>query len=351
MRKDTPRATSRQLKIAVLCGGNSPEREVSLKSGERIANALRRRGHSVAIVDPTAEYLEKEMRFRNRSARVCRCQRRVTQRSQRTKSERHGKSPHLTLSALRFCQKADTVFMALHGGMGEDGRIAATLECMNIPHTGSDYRGMCLSMDKALSKRLMSEAGILTPEYVLLPPNHGDLPHDPPFPCVIKPTCGGSSIGVRMIENGKELTRYLAADRHKKEPLLIERRIVGREFTVGILSDTPLAVTEIIPKDGFYNYKNKYTKGLAEEITPANIDSDLESKLKEIAVATHKALCLDGYSRIDLILEAETDRIYVLEANALPGMTETSLLPQGAKAVGIDFDTLCEKMLKSAFKL
>ena len=153
-----------------------------------------------------------------------------------------------------------------------------------------------------------------------------------------------------MAKNQSELEAIFSHLPPSSDGIIIEKRIIGREFTVGILNNAPLAVTEIIPKEGFYDYQNKYTKGLAEEITPARIDSELETELKRTAVATHKALCLCAYSRIDVIVENETNRIYVLEANALPGMTATSLLPQGAKAVGIDFDTLCEKMLKAAFK-
>jgi D-alanine-D-alanine ligase len=141
---------------------------------------------------------------------------------------------------------------------------------------------------------------------------------------------------------------YLKERRKRDGELIIERRIIGREFTVGVLNGEPLAVTEIIPKKGFYDYNNKYTKGATEEITPADIDKELEAELKATALRTHSALRLGAYSRIDIMVEAETDRIYVLEANAIPGMTETSLLPQGAAAVGIDFDTLCEKMLKAA---
>ncbi|MBQ9116405.1 MAG: D-alanine--D-alanine ligase [Clostridia bacterium] len=340
------------IKVAVLCGGISPERKVSIKSGKRIAEALRRLGYSVATVDPSVNYAEREMRFYDSHIRLCPCERRA---SRRKNCHKHGKSQEFTASALSYCQRADVVFMALHGGAGEDGRIAATLECFGIPHTGSDYRGLCISMDKALSKRLMKEAGIPTPEYEFIQRrdskthddtvNPRDLPQVCHFPCVIKPNCGGSSIGVQMAESQAELEAIFSHIPPSNAGIIIEKRIIGREFTVGILNNEPLAVTEIIPKEGFYDYKNKYTKGATEEITPARIDGELESELKRTAVATHKALCLGAYSRIDIIVEAETNQLYVLEANALPGMTETSLLPQGAKALGINFDTLCKKML------
>ena len=340
-------------RVAVLCGGNSPEREVSLASGKRIAEALRRCGYLVAVIDPLWEYKEKEMCFTRHPARVCPCVCRARSRAKRT--EQCGKSSQFTASSLCFCRKADAVFLALHGGAGEDGRIAAVLECMGIPHTGSSYKGLCLSMDKVISKRLMTEAGILTPEYSVLYPihgnntvNQGDLPHCPPFPCVIKPVCGGSSIGVKTVDNKTDLSKILTETPISKEGLLIERRIIGREFTVGVLHGEALAVTEIIPKKGFYDYRNKYTKGTTEEITPAKIGSELENALKIAALATHTALCLGDYSRVDMIVEKDTEKVYVLEANALPGMTETSLLPQGAAAIGINFDTLCKKMLSGS---
>ena len=346
---------NRRIRVAVLCGGDSPEREVSLRSGERIASALRRRGYLVATVDPSAEYTEREMQFTAVPFRKRPCRARKNRRGIPRACERHGNSPHFTLSAALFCKKSDAVFLALHGGAGEDGRIAAALECMGIPHTGSDHKGLCLSMDKLISKRLMTEAGIPTPEYVLLPSqndsktaNYGDLPRDCPFPCVVKPISGGSSIGVKMIDSPEELTAFLTDRKSKTDGIIIERRIIGREFTVGVLNGEALAVTEIIPKEGFYDYNNKYTKGATDEITPAHIDKETEAAIQTAALNTHKALCLGAYSRIDIMLCAETNKVYVLEANAIPGMTATSLLPQGAAAVGIDFDTLCEKILNTA---
>lgn len=333
----------RAIKVAVLCGGSSPEREVSLKSGERIAAALRSLGYPTAVIDPIARYTEKEMRFTIKATRKCSCG-----KSKARKRRGENCTPtQFTISALRYCKKADTVFLALHGGAGEDGRIAAVLECMGIRHTGSDHKGLCLSMDKAISKQIMEHSGIRTPEYVLL---HGGNKADATvrpdsFPCVVKPICGGSSIGVFMAESQEELNEILKSRTSQKEDVLIERRIIGREFTVGVLDGKALAVTEIIPKSGFYDYKNKYVKGRTEEITPARIEKETENELKTAALATHNTLHLGSYSRIDMMVEAETGAVYVLEANALPGMTETSLLPHGAASSGIDFNTLCEKML------
>ena len=166
MKKRQKGIKPRVIRVAVLCGGISPEREVSLKSGKRIAEALRRIGYSVATVDPSENYAEKEMRFYAPRTRLCPCQIRA---SRQRNSFKHGKSQEFTLSALSYCQRADVAFMALHGGAGEDGRIAAVLECFGIPHTGSKHKGLCISMDKSLSKRLMIESGIPTPEYKFIP--------------------------------------------------------------------------------------------------------------------------------------------------------------------------------------
>lgn len=372
-------------KIVVLMGGNSPEREVSLKSGSRIAEALRKRGYTVATVDPSREYGEDEMIFSQNGQLPTQCRRkRGKKRNCRNCPQRaccsggrfstdstygcdvktarkNTKNREFTASSIKFCQKAHVVFMALHGGAGEDGRIAAVLECLGIPHTGSDHKGLCISMDKLLSKRILLQHAIPTPcfsvigdgEFPQIPQSgdgeksryHGELPHLPPFPCVIKPVNGGSSIGVKIVNGEEELKNAIADLQSPKQQILIEEKIVGREFTVGILNGKSLAVTEIIPKSGFYDYENKYIAGRTEEITPAEIDENTTTLLKETALKTHNALGLGSYSRIDIILETETNTPYVLEANALPGMTETSLLPQGAAAEGIDFETLCEQML------
>ena len=372
-------------KIAVLMGGNSPEREVSLKSGSRIAEALRKRGYAVATVDPSREYGEDEMIFSQNGQLLTQCRRkRGKKRNCRNCPKRtycsggrfstdstygcdvktarkNTKNTEFTASSIKFCQKAHVVFMALHGGAGEDGRIAAVLECLGIPHTGSDHKGLCISMDKLLSKRILLQHSIPTPcfsvigdgEFPQIPQvgdgeksqYHGELPHLPPFPCVIKPVNGGSSIGVKIVDGEEEFKNAVADLQSQKQQILIEEKIVGREFTVGILNGKSLAVTEIIPKSGFYDYENKYIAGRTEEITPAEIDETTTTLLKEIALKTHNALGLGSYSRIDMILETETNTPYVLEANALPGMTETSLLPQGAAAEGIDFETLCEQMM------
>lgn len=329
------------LNIAVLCGGNSPEREVSLKSGERVTDALRRKGYRAVTVDPCKEYgnLPTADVFSRQPIPI-------------SISEKK-KSAEFTASSLNICQSADCVFLALHGGAGENGMIAAVLECNGIKHTGSRFKGMCISMDKLISKRLIEAIGIHTPEYVFIPEKlkiSDTSPLIPPFapPYVIKPADGGSSIGIKIAKNSQELNHLLDEYTGDHPPLLIERMIRGREFTVGILNSAPLAVTEIIPRSGFYDYENKYVKGRTEEITPANISPKTEKAIKDAAILTHNSLFLDSYSRVDMILEDDTERIYVLEANTLPGMTETSLLPQGAMAMGIDFDSLCEAILLSA---
>lgn len=332
---------SKILNIAVLCGGNSPEKNVSIKSGERVAEALRRKGYNAITVDPCTEYEE--------GADVGVFSHQPTP----LPSAKTEKSIEFTASSLKICKLSDAVFMALHGGAGENGMIAAVLECNGIKHTGSKFKGMCISMDKCISKKLIEAAGILTPEYVYIPEKKKKTdtsPIIPPFPppYIIKPADGGSSIGIKPVTDPQELNEALNGYTKAPASLLVERMICGREFTVGILNGGALAVTEIIPRSGFYDYENKYVRGRTEEITPANVSAQTEKRLKDTAILVNNALFLDSYSRVDIILESGTDRLYVLEANALPGMTETSLLPQGAAASGIDFDTLCETMLSSA---
>ena len=327
-------------RIVVLAGGKSPEREVSLKSGVRIAEALRRRGYRVALVDPSKEYGNEAVQAAfSESGQVdfsvfCHAEQGFL----------WSELPELTEGALRICRAADTVFLALHGGGGENGLIAAVLEAFGVKHTGSGFCAMGVAMDKLLSKRIFRACGVLTPGFTVC--NAGELPCQTEFPCVVKPVSSGSSIGVSIVKNKEELLKAVTIATAFSESALIEQFIKGREFTVGVLDGAPLEITEIIPRSGFYGYGEKYTAALTEEITPALLDGTSERAVKDAAIAAHNALMLGFYSRVDVILEEKSGLPYVLEVNALPGMTELSLLPLGAAACGICFDELCERILR-----
>ena len=373
-------------RITVLAGGCSPEREVSLRSGERVAAALRRRGFLVATVDPGAEYRgTADKRFSDSVSESLRgilednaaiyhaeesdgapvsaahsvewsgfghrsdyATDSVTEAHSAVWRPGVRKGRELTLGAIEICRASDAVFLALHGGGGENGMIAAALESLGIPHTGSSFGAMYIAMDKGLSKRLLESAGVRTPRgFDAVNPR--ELPRGLRYPCVLKPMRGGSSIGVEIIHSEEELRCSLDALGGACD-CMIEEYIGGREFTVGVLDGGALAVTEIVPKEGFYDYRNKYTVGRTVEITPADIPRETEKMLKDAAIRAHNALGLGYYSRVDIILEERTHTPWVLEVNALPGMTDLSLLPQGAKACGIEFDVLCERILHHCVK-
>jgi D-alanine-D-alanine ligase len=245
-----------------------------------------------------------------------------------------------------ICRMSDVVFLALHGGMGEDGRIQAILSSMGIPYTGSDFSACLAAMDKSLSKLLFRAAGVATADYTLI--RSGEKPYAVSFPCVVKPCSCGSSVGVSIVENEEELYAALAFAEKYEGKILIEDKIEGREFSVGILNGKALPAIEIRPKEGFYDYERKYQSGLTEEICPAPLNTEEAARLADSALKAHRALGLGSYSRIDFIKDNKTGKFVCLEANTLPGMTPMSLLPQEAAAAGIDYDTLCEIIATSA---
>lgn len=342
------------MKIVVLAGGNSPEREVSLCSGSLIANALIENGHRVILWDLCKEledlmaienmFLSKESQERYHHEIQTKETIFLSGGSECKKGGMIGKG------VLSLCQSADAVFMALHGSIGENGKLQAVFDLMGIRYTGSGYLGSILAMDKELTKQLLIQNEIKTPKWISVKEKDLNLDKVEDFigyPCVVKPASCGSSIGVKIVKNRTALLQALAEARQYEEHIIVEEMIVGREFSVGILDSNTLPAIEIIPRNGFYDYKNKYEAGLTSEICPANITKELEAKLESIALLVHKTLQLGYYSRVDLMVNYK-DEVFVLEANTLPGMTPTSLLPQEAKAEGISYGELCEKILMDA---
>ena len=250
----------------------------------------------------------------------------------------------ITDSVLTLCKMADAVFIMLHGGMGENGRLQALFECLGIKYFGSSPEGSAVAMDKLRAKQIFESVGILTPIYTVYRKNDKRPPVPPRFPCVVKPANEGSSVGVSFVKTREQLSESVKNAMKKCDTVLLEAAVKGREFTVGVLEDKALAVTEIIAHDGFYDYESKYTPGKTEEITPANISKELTKRVLKLALKVHKALGLSNFCRVDIMIEDKTNLIYVLEANTIPGMTATSLLPQAAEYKGIDFLQLCKKM-------
>ncbi len=326
------------IKIAVLTGGISTERDISLLSGKNVASALLRKGYKVALIDISRPIFLSEDIFSHSEAEI-------NAKSAFLKKNPPGtNSAELDISVIYALKNFDKAFLALHGGSGENGKIQSVLELFGIPHNGSSPCACAVSMDKVLSKKLLNEAGLPTPAYTVCRRNKKTLT-PPKYPCVVKPASGGSSIGVTFVFRPFELEHAIKKAFEYCDEVLLEAAVFGRELTVGVLEDRPLAVTEIKPISGFYDYENKYVSGKAVEMTPAELPSEVTERALTLAKRTHEVLGLKNFSRTDMILEESSGLLYILETNAQPGMTETSLLPQAAKYKCIDFDQLCQKML------
>lgn len=342
------------MKIVVLAGGLSPERDVSLTSGALISNALIENGHDVMLLD--LYYGDKnsdiEPVYRNNSSDF-RYSYTVSEQEpdlEKIKNSVDNNGAFIGSGVIEQCMNADKVFLALHGAYGENGQIQALLDLFSIKYTGTGYAGCLLAMDKDLSKRIMRDNGILTADWKYLNLKDGIDLSSVKYPCVVKPCSCGSSVGVTIVGDEDELDNALKTAEIYEDFVVIEDKIEGREFSVGILASKPLPPIEIRPLNGFYDYKNKYQAGMTEEICPADITREICDLLQESAMKVHNALRLGFYSRVDFILD-KNNNAYCLEANTLPGMTPTSLLPQEAAAVGITYNKLCNMIAENGEKI
>jgi len=344
------------MKILVLAGGLSPERNVSLTSGSMVCQALRDRGHKVALVDMffgtegfdgPAETLY--------DAPIPEEFKRVSPQApdlKQVRASRKDQSPSaIGPGVLDLCRGADVVYLALHGTCGEDGRIQATLDLLGIPYTGAGHTSSAIAMDKDLTKRMVAEK-VLTPAWdvvTVTDENLEQLAEQTRLPVVVKPIASGSSIGVYIANDRQELRKALEVSRDLGGRTVLEQYIKGRELSVGILNGKALPSIEIIPKEGFYDYENKYQPGAAIDVCPAQIPAEWEKRMGDAAVTVFNELGLSVYSRADFIL-TEDGTPYFLEINTLPGFTPTSLLPQEAAAVGISYGELCELVTMESLK-
>ena len=342
------------MKITVLAGGLSHEREVSLSSGSLVAGALIRRGHYVCLVDLyTGRAIDGSAPTFTRNPiepyRVT-C---TVPDLEALKAVTGNGERRIGDGVMDLCRLADAVFIALHGDVGENGQLQALLDMEGIPYTGSGYAGSLLAMDKDLSKQILTRAGVVNAPWVACDLSCGAetaadrIEAELGYPLVVKPCSGGSSVGVSMVDSREELVEALQSASRFEGTLMAERRITGREMTVSVLGDRVLPPVEIIPKSGFYDYENKYQAGMTEELCPAPLTEAQRMALEEATRRGFAALRLRGYGRFDFILD-ENGIPWCLEANTLPGMTPTSLLPQAAEAAGIPYDELCERMITMA---
>lgn len=299
-------------KIGIILGGPSAEREISISTGHAISGALRARGHSVIEIGEKGSIEEEVVK-----------------------------------------QSIDIAFIALHGSYGEDGTIQTFLEKNNILYTGSDPVSSRNAMDKIISKAVFIKNKIPTPKYIVLNSvNEGmgsSIEKKLGFPVVVKPKDNGSSIGLNIVQQERNLKIAVEEAFKYSEEIIIEKYIDGKEVTVGILGNAGLPVIEIIPHEGHYSYKAKYTRGLTEYVVPAKLTSSVYSNIQYTGLKAHNVLGCRDFSRVDMRLD-KNGIPWVLEVNTIPGFTETSLLPKAAKAVGIEFGELCERIIDMAYK-
>ena len=295
-----------RFKITVMLGGPSAEREVSLRSGASVAEALRSLGHEVAELDPRA--------------------------------------PGWKLPA-----GTQVVFLALHGTYGEDGTVQSELDQLGVPYTGCDAAASRIAFDKALTKERCVTAGVPTAKHVLVSAANTSWPRGWNPPVVIKPVRQGSSVGLQFVERVADWSAALTEALRYDTQVLVEEKIVGREMTVGILAGEALPLVEIRPKAGAYDYRNKYTVGATEYLCPAPLDVATTKCVQVAALGAFRAVGARDYARVDVMMRPTGEPI-VLEVNTLPGMTETSLLPKAAVAAGIAYADLCERMVKLAWQ-
>ncbi len=294
----------KEARVAVLMGGHSREREISLKTGAAIARALTRRGYDVVSLDVTREIASRLVE-----------------------------------------EEVDVAFVALHGRWGEDGTIQGLLEILRIPYTGSGVMASAVAMDKGVSKRLFREAGLPTPgfkvlrEPVLTPPRS--------FPLVVKPAMEGSTLGITIVHSPEAWDEAMKEAFRYDQTVLVEDFIAGKEITASILNGRSLPLIHIEPKEGFYDFKAKYTPGQTLYHVPAPLDEDVSVHLQSLAVRAYEALGCDGCARVDMIFSEETGPM-LLELNTIPGMTPTSLVPKAAAAAGISFEDLTVAILNAA---
>jgi D-alanine-D-alanine ligase len=331
------------MKIVVLFGGASAERDVSIASAAQVIPALRGLGHEVIAVDTATGRLEGAAEQRLLTSGVG-----PQPPSDGALAGIRQSAPALAAETGRM-RDVDVVFLALHGGAGEDGRIQAVLDLAGLAYTGSNHIASATAMDKDLSKRLFVAAGVPTAPWRMAPVTPEEIDAALGWPVVVKPNKQGSTVGLSVVRSSEALAAAIALARRHDDEVMVERFIPGRELTVGVLEGRALPVGEIIAPGEVFDYRAKYQAGGAREIFPAELPAEAAARTQELAVRAHAALKLGSYSRIDFRMDPEGG-IWCLEANSLPGMTAASLLPQAARAAGIQFPELLARICAAALR-
>lgn len=331
------------MKIAVLFGGTSEERDVSIASGSEVVKALRSAGHDVWAVDTATGVLDEEQEKKLLRSAVAP----VPPGREQLDMLSSGDPTALTRSP--ELEGVDVLFLALHGGAGEGGTLQALLDMVGIPYTGSGMLGSAMAMDKDITKRILRVADIPTADWLMAPVSADEVEDELGWPVVVKPSKQGSTVGLSVVREPGELDGALELAFRFDDEVMVERFIPGRELTVPIVGDDALPVGEIITTSEIFDYESKYQPGLADEVFPADIPDDVRMEAQRLALDTHRVLKLRGFSRVDFRLD-DGGGLWCLEVNTLPGMTSNSLVPKSAKAAGIAFPRLCERICELAIE-
>lgn len=333
-------APASPMRVAVLMGGSSEERGVSLASGCQVAAALRSAGHRVDGIDSAKGLMSRATERRILESGIARTDADAPPRSG------DGAADARVVASEPALRQADVVFLALHGGAGEDGTLQTLLETAGVPYAGSGPVGCALSMDKDLTKRLLRDAGIPTPDWAVVRPA-GELGDEARLglPLVVKPVSGGSSVRLTLVRSEAETARAVADAAGAGDSVMCEAYVEGREFTVAVLDREALPVVEIEPVRELFDFDCKYEDGMARETAPAPIPPELTAELQSAALRVHRLLRLRHFSRVDFMVDRD-GTTWCLEANALPGLTRNSLVPKAAAAAGIEFPELCERICR-----
>ncbi len=326
-----------RLRVAVFLGGDSAERDVSLASGREVIAALREAGHRVVGVDPAHGVLGPD--------------------EEAALSAEVGALPPegkiakgvalMDLLRAEEVRDADVVFVALHGGVGEDGRLQAALELAGLRYTGSGPLGCAVAMDKDIAKHLMRAAGVPTADWLMAPAGTADVAETLGYPVIVKASKQGSTVGLTLVREPAGLEDAIAEGFRHDDEVMIERYVPGRELTVGVVGEEAFPTGEIISRHEIFDYECKYQPGMAEEVFPADLPAEVATEAERLALATHRALKLGGYSRVDFRLDSDGG-LWCLEANTAPGMTAASLLPKAGRAAGLSFPELCDRICRLA---
>lgn len=341
------------MNIVVLAGGTSTERVVSISSGTGICKALRQKGHKAILIDVFCgvEHFDAENPFPeeydvNAAADY------MSGFNSRVEEMRKERKSFFGPNVLELCDLADMVFLGLHGANGEDGRVQAAFDLMGIRYTGTGYLSSAMAMDKGITKQMFRVHQVPTPRGITMPKSMWETnlaSLGMRYPVVVKTCCGGSSVGVYIVKNQEEFEKALESAYAYEDEVIIEEYIKGREFSVAVVDGKAYPVIEIQPLSEFYDYTSKYSAGATIETCPADLSPELTRKMQDYAEAGYKALGMEAYCRLDFMMRENGD-IYCLEANTLPGMTPTSLIPQEAAVLGMDYATLCDELINLSMK-